>query len=222
MGPAARTTPAGGQAPVILLLSLNLILLAFFILLNALSDYQIDRTRAALQSVDRTFSEGLSVPQAVSETPAGLGAMPHARDLLLDIGSAFEAAIPAARSTVNDRTAVLSIEFPAAAFFAEGKARLRPASEALLLRLAGGLIGDGSPTFAHRVAFYYPSKHGSASRAAEIARASLVARRLQARLTPETVSIGLQPRLDAMVRFVIRLESAARSEGAGQGVDGDG
>lgn len=222
MGQAAQTTAARGQGPVILLLSLNLILLAFFILLNALSDYQIDRTRAALESVDRTFSDGLSIPQAVSHTPAGLGVMPHARDLLLEIGSAFEAAIPAARSTVNDQATVLTIEFPAAAFFVVGAARLRPASESLLLRLAGGLIGDGSRKSAYSVAFYYPSAQASASRAAEIARASLVARRLQTRLTPDALSIGLQPRLDAMVRIVIRLEGLVPSEPFGQGVDSDG
>lgn len=218
---AAPTARASGQGHILLLLSLNLILLAFFILLNAISEYQVDRSRAVLKSVDRTFSEGLKVPQAANAGPAALGALPHPRELLREIGSAFEAAIPAARSTLNAQATVLSVDLPAAAFFIDGQARLRPAGIALLRRLAAALADDARASSAYEVAFYHPAAQGGAGGAGgalEVARAALVARRLQRRLSPDAVSVGLQPRLEEVVRFVIRPD---RREPSTQGRSGD-
>lgn len=202
---AAQATRAGGPAHIVLLLSANLILLAFFILLNALSEYQEDRKKVVLESVNRTFSDGAAHPQAATAEPAALGSLPHPRDLLLDIGSVLEAAIPAARSTLNAQATQLSIDFPEDAFFVGERTRLRAAGGSLLRRLAAALTEPPPAGLGFEVAFYHPAAQDGADRVRAVARATLVAERLQRRLSSETVSIGLEPRLDDAVRLVIDL-----------------
>ena len=55
-GAARRPGARQGDPNVVALLSLKLILLGFFILLNALSEYEESRTRMVLESVNEAFN----------------------------------------------------------------------------------------------------------------------------------------------------------------------
>ena len=70
-------TPSKGPSSAALFVSLYLVILAFFILLNALSKVDPERTRQAVESVNDTFSATLKVPtlqrEEESSFPSGKG-----------------------------------------------------------------------------------------------------------------------------------------------------
>ena len=72
MGAASTGHDTRSNSNTTLLLSLNLILLAFFILLNSLADFETDRARAVLASVKQAFNGKSEAP---GQLPAFSGSL---------------------------------------------------------------------------------------------------------------------------------------------------
>ncbi len=214
---------------MLLLLSLNLILLAFFILLNSLADFETDRARAVLASVKLAFNGKVEAAGQEPSFSGSLGALPEVEAKLREVGSLFEAIAPTAQAKSIRRASSVRVDIPAGALFKPGSQRLRQGREALFERLAESLrkgpegasrylleilVGTGSQAVVDGGA-----TTGFAS--LELRRAAVLAARLSAEGAPlDGLSTGLRPGAVGSLRFVVRLRpdsGAAAGSEAGEG-----
>jgi len=211
---------------MLLLLSLNLILLAFFILLNSLSDFETDRARAVLASVKQAFNGKVEAAGQQPSFGSSLGALPEVEAKMREVGSLFEALAPTARAKSIRRANSVRVDVPAGALFKPGSQRLRLGREVLLERLAESLRkgSEGTPRYlleilvgtGSQVAVEGGATIGSAG--LELRRAAVLAARLSAEGAPfDGLSTGLRPGAAGSLRFVVRLRpdsgAAADSDG---------
>ncbi|MHA1600660.1 MAG: hypothetical protein ACTSW2_07520 [Alphaproteobacteria bacterium] len=198
---------------IVLLLSLNLILVAFFIMLNAISDFEEARTRQVIDSVNKAFHgqiEPTDVPALLNGSP---GLLPETQALINDVGSLFESLVPAMRSTRTARTEIVHIELPSVALFRIGKDNLRPDRKALVRRLAKALLRRRSRDIVYKLEFLHGVPGDGAAgarRVQEIRRASSLASLLiDEGMAPELLSIGVLPGRSGRVEFVLSVRDDA-------------
>ena len=225
---------------MMLLLSLNLILLAFFILLNSLAEFETDRARAVLESVKQAFHGKVEVAGQLPATSNALGELPEVAAKMREVGSLFEAIAPLAHAKSLRRANSVQIDLPASALFRPGSPRIRQARETLLERLAHSLrkTHEGAPRYLFEILvgigprkavediatpnfatsnFAAPNFATSNFATLELRRAAVLAARLNAEGAPlDGLSTGLQPGAANSLRFVVRLRPNAGA-GAGSG-----
>ena len=132
---STRQRPAllGGQDPMLILsLSLNLMLLAFFVMLNASADIDTARARSVLDGVQQTFA----TPQVDDSQPAAQTTKAVAQDALRSsLSTAFVPVLEGRDVVVRSQADRLLVSAPYAAFFEPDTDALR-ASLPVLDRLA--------------------------------------------------------------------------------------
>ncbi len=211
----------GGENHIVLLLSLNLILLAFFILLNAMSNFESQKTEAVLDSVNRAFRGPIQTPRDADSAAASLGVLPLPQDLTNEIGSLFESFVPSARVKKTARATVMTVELPASELFRPGTSDIRPERKILIRRLARALMRDPGRIMKYELAFEHGTDGatspgagnpdaGGGDTARSVQRGETVARYLIRQSIPHTaLSIGLRPGVPGTVWFVLRLRTDA-------------
>ena len=211
---------------MMLLLSLNLILLAFFILLNSLADFEADRARAVLASIKQAFNGNVETAGQQPAFSSSLGALPEVEAKMREVGSLFEAIAPSERAKSIRRASLVQVDLPASALFKPASLRLLPGREALLTRLAQSLRkgSEGAPRYLVEILVGTGSQAAvdsdatAGSPSLELRRAAVLAARLSAEGAPlDGLSTGLRPGAVGSLRFVVRLRpdtgAAAGSEG---------
>lgn len=201
-----------GNKYIVLLLSLNLILLAFFILLNALSEYEARKSSAALDSVNRAFRGSIQTPPNATSAAASLGVLALPKDLINELGSLFESFVPSAKANRTARATVMTVDLPARALFRPGQDDIRPERKVLIRRVARALMRDPGGIMKYELAFEHGTPDAEATRsdgaeaARAVRRADAIARYLIRQSIPEAaLSIGLRPGDPDHVRFILRL-----------------
>lgn len=225
--PSGRTHRDNGN--IVLLLSLNLILLAFFILLTSLSEFEADKAQAVMESVNRAFDGRIESSDRAPAVSASLGAMPEAEAKISEIGSLFEAIIPTSQANRIRRATAVRVELTAASLFQPAGVSLRPGRENLIQRLAQLLTRDPRAGLTYALEILLgagaPSEGvggtaGFHPRPLEVRRAAMLADRLiEAGLPAPALSIGLLPERPGIVHFVVSVRrgqaiSAQRATGA--------
>ena len=222
--PRDRDQPGGN---IVLLLSLNLILLAFFIMLNAMSEFEATRTQAALDSVKRAFHGKIQPKTPTEALRANVAALPEAKDLMLEVGSLFEAVIPSTRNTRTQRADFVRIDLPAKALFRRGRDRLRKGREKLVTGLTAAITRQrrGPQNYLLEISHgvLAPAAAGRRNSAARLGPKSLEVRRtvelvhlfMEAGLPPDMLAISIVPGRPDTVRFVISVREAAPEPGTG-------
>ncbi|MFQ5774581.1 MAG: hypothetical protein ACE5GS_08700 [Kiloniellaceae bacterium] len=218
-----------GNKHVVLLLSLKLILLAFFILLNALSEFEKDRMRVVLDSINRTFSGNIQTLKDPAPYSASLGSLLSAEDLVSEVGSLFESIIPAARSEKIARANMVRVVFPATALFRPGERRIRPDRELLIRRLAKALMRNPAGRLAYELEFLHGvsapgsgTADGAGAPLVEVGRAGLLAQRLiKQGLPPEVLAVGLLPGRPDTVQFILHVRDPAGPTNTPRGSEED-
>lgn len=208
----------GGDGNLVALLSLNLLLLAFFILLNGISQYEEQKTRAVLKSVNIAFSGRLSNLESSPQEPVTLAPISSARRSLEDVGRLVQSMMPAVRLDAASRGPALRLELSSAALFRPGQTELQPGRGLLLDRLARAIMkryqaGDQlSVEFLHGVPAGSMTRIAAAGpRSLELSRAGLFARLLTQRgLAPDMVSVGIVPGKPRIVQILVRLHQTDR------------
>jgi hypothetical protein len=122
---------------LVLLLSLQLLLLAFFILLVSLSKFETTRTHSAIDSVQRAFSS--LVRQDEGERIAGLSDAEVLRQLQARIGRLAASLVPYTQLDDPGGGDRLTLRLPARALLRDGETAVTPAGRAFLRGLAGAL-----------------------------------------------------------------------------------
>lgn len=217
--PSARDRQGNGNA--VLMLSLYLILLAFFILLNALSNRQEERVKATMESVNLAFSGRVELPDNSARESAASGLLPSARDLMREVGSLFRAVVPSVRPEQAARTRRVRVDIPVDEMFRPGRRLMRPNQKIMLGRLAKLLLRDTAGRVGYEIAVLHgvpgfgpPAKPESESEAGappagemplEIRRGAQVISELRKRgIAPTAMAMGLLPGWPEIVRFEVR------------------
>ncbi len=212
-----------GSSNIVLLLSLMLILLAFFILLNSLSEFESGRSRAVIESVNRAFNGKIESGDRTPAHSASLGALPEVEAKMREVASLFEAIVPSARAKRIRRAKAVRVELTVASLFRPAGVRLRPGSEILIQRLARLLARDprGGPSYDLEVLLGVGAPPAGGAdpatpdpRSLEVRRAALLAQRLvEEGLPPPALSIGLLPGQPGTLRFVVRVRRDSPNSG---------
>ena len=224
--PAMQDSDDGMDANLVSLLSLKLLLLAFFILLNGISQFEVEKTRAVLESVNAVFNGRFAAIPSTGPEPVVLAPFDYTDGALGDIGQLFRATLPAARVEITARGPALRIELSAGSLFRPGRAELQPGRGLLLGRLASALIREqaaGQPLVVELL-HGLPSRGmhvvaDAGPRALELLRAGLFAREMTGRgLAPDALSVGVVPNKPGVIQILIRLDKADPPLPAGQAI----
>ncbi len=185
---------------VIALLSLKLLLLAFFILLNALSVIEEDKQRVVIDSVSQAFDGRIQAYKNLSEQAAGSGQLSGARELANELADLLDTTLPAIRLNEGASNSEVRLELPSSMLFARNATELNPGRDLLLQRLTKALLAASTKgtAFLAEVRHGVPGDalgrlDGSQERSVELRRLGELARHLaDAGLPVERVSTGLE------------------------------
>ena len=215
--PADRPTSDGTP---ILLLGLFLLLLAFFIVLNALSTFEATKARQVLESVGKTFSPHRAKPGLSSR----LGPRTGEALSLEEIERIVATEIPLARVEKPGDGRLLRLTLPVQALFQPDAAAFLTERSVLLDRMAAILAAP--PTGVRYDLEFLLGGEGAALTADALAvgRAGLFARRLRSRGAPaDRIAIGAAgvARDEVVLRFLIRPADEPRPDfrGASDAID---
>lgn len=219
----AGASPHSGRpqsnSHIVALLSLKVLLLAFFILLNALASFEEERSAAVVDSVREAFRGLVPASDNLSVNPSGASLFNGGEDVADVLQQLFGADLPLVERPQSSQARVLHIDLPATDLFAEGSDELQPEG-AETLRLVAGVLTD--PRFAGMpiqvdVLFGLGGPRSSlAGNRETLLRAALLVRLLeQDGVPPARLSAGLVPDFAGRVRLQFTIaapEPAAAGE----------
>ncbi len=226
-GPAAAMQTAGPinhADPALLgLLSLKLLLLAFFILLTSLAEFQEDRTRQVLDSVNEAFNGQVPADRSYNLSSSALANLEQIEAVFGEVGDLFQSSLPAVKVDSSADRSLVSFTLPAATLFAPGSTRLRPGRWLLLRRLAESLTQRGRSGLPYQLSVVHGVPRDALGRGRpgptlEFERLESLANTLAARGLPaRRFSVGVEPGAPERVRFVLQLDAAAVDDGGPEG-----
>ena len=205
-----------GDGPILIgLLGLQLILLAFFILLVSMSSFDTHRVRSVLDSVQVAFSQA---PGAAGHDDEAQGADAIAlADIVDEIEGVLASALQLDRLQRMGEGAI-TFDLPADAIFAPGTAHLLPTRGEMFARLVAAL--DRRPAgYRYDIELLVGRAPAAIDGAAplpmaEIARAGALARALRdAGALESGLAAGLLPNAPGTLRIIIELTDQPRVRG---------
>jgi hypothetical protein len=211
---------AGSIDPnVVALLSLKLLLLAFFILLTTLARFQDDKVTLVVNSVNDAFHGQVRAEEDHAPVAAALDAVGPATQLSRRVRNLFVSTLPVATAEADEALGELRLELPVQALFRPGAPELKAGPAILFDRLAGMLGPDADPAVSASLELLVGVPRDALARLAGAPealpprRAGVLARDLLGRGMPgERLSVGLLPGLDGQVRLVLRVRQVAPVE----------
>jgi len=213
------TRRPASTASVALFLSLALLLLAFFIVLTALSSTEDSRVRAVMGSLSRTFADG-PLGDGSRFTGATGTVVGEVRAFDAELAELVATAVPAAVVRQTAVSHVSEVTMRADALFEPDGPALRPSRVELLDRLVAALSA-APPGVALTMEFTLGSDYDSSKTsvaALQRARAVDLAQALLARGVPPTAfAVGLDPALGDQARMRFRVLDLGAGAAGGQG-----
>ncbi len=193
-------------------------LLAFFILLNAISTREEVRSRAVMNSLISTFRSTVERSRTAEIFVSTLGPTPTPEELLEEVERLWVTAIPVTRVEVLTPGRAMQMVVPANKLYPGGEVPLRKDREDLIRNVAR-VLSTHPPGFVNELEIVLGSEDVTPeslkgkggrlplARAVEFAE-SLVA----AGAPPDTISVGVRPgdRRRVRLRFYVRREGRAR------------
>ncbi len=200
----------------ILFLSLFLLLLAFFILLNAISVRDDVRTRAVIDSLVLTFQAPKDMETSKSNFASALDDTPSADGLMRLMRQAWEGSTPLTRVRQLSSGRVMLVTAPLHEYFTGRETSMRGDRRDLILQVAKTLAakGDGLVSELQFVLDQNAVKgaDGAVDSAVQLARISIFARELVANGAPaDTITVGFRRGLERnfQLRYFVRDETKA-------------
>ena len=126
LGASPQHTPRQGNSYIVALLSLKVLLLAFFILLNSLASFEAERGSAVVDSVREAFQGLLPAEHSASINPSGLGLLKGGDDVVDALKQLFGRALPLVELPITSGARVLQLDLAAADLYAEEVRVLSP------------------------------------------------------------------------------------------------
>ena len=204
------------------LLSLKLLLLAFFILLNAMSDLEALKVRAVLQSVTKAFDGRLNVESNVTLRGAADGPLDGTQLMLAEVGHLFRDMLPAVHEENGPTSSFMAVELPIGTFFSKGSSRLQAGRSRLLDRLAEKLVSYRQEGLPFSVSILHGRRAGSGlTDELRIERVSTLIQGLILRgISHKHLSFGLYdaPAESFRLELLVRGDDEAAGDAGGKGV----
>jgi hypothetical protein len=206
-----RSGEKQSNSHIVALLSLKILLLAFFILLNALSTFEEQRRAAVVDSVREAFRGIVPAEYSASSTPAGSDVFEGAENTYAALKQLFSTNL----ELVEDRNAsgafTLQVDLAVADLFVDEGVALLPEGDEVL-RIVAGVLGEQRRAGAgYQIDILYGIDAGGRDSGAAVLRAGALVRQLESLgLAPGHLSTGLMPGLRDRVRlhFTIEAETA--------------
>lgn len=195
---------------IVALLSLKILLLAFFILLNALSSFEEERQAAVVDSVRQAFKGVLPAPHNLRAAPAAIDVFDGSEQVVDELHKLFSDHLPLVERADSPGSVTLRADLPVADIFAEDDAELTPEG-AEVLRLMAAVLDD--PRFAetrYRIDVLYGldrGLQGGLPPRLAVTRAGALVRGLEGQgLDPRRLSTGFLPDFASELRFHFTVE----------------
>ena len=213
---AASPTPGRPRrhdGTIVVLLSLKLLLLGFFIVLNANASYELNRAQAVIKSVNAAFNGRAQLPISNTANSKQEAERNQADALINEISALFDATFPAVKSEKVEHGAVLRLELSSSTLFRPGSLNTQPGAAAVIKEFATSLrqAANRGLTFTLEMLHGVPVDGTRAMVTAgiqslELRRAGRMARVLKALGVPEeSLSVGILPGRAQRVQFILRL-----------------
>lgn len=208
---ASKDTWAGGTGPegdgssgMLLYLAVFVLLLAFFILLNALSNFHRDKVGAVRESVERAFSLAADRDGPGTDRLRE-GARAEAARALKDLGDLVAAELPLAKVEVGSDGDTLALALPVSALVGPDGATVAAGAGGLMHRAAAALQPRAGGVQVELELLLATSP--GVSTAAQVSQAGLLARELNRMGAPAgPVSIGLERGATGTARLLFRIQ----------------
>ena len=202
---------------ITIFLSLFLLLLAFFILLNSLATIEETKSRKVLTSVAATFRSVVDSNTHEEILISELGPTPEAQDVLEALQQLWVTAVPVIKVETLTPGQVMQVTMPVNELFLGGRAVLRGDREGLFNRTALllALKSKGAVTEAEVVFGVKRAEHALAGAEGSLAtaRAVKIATALIAHGTPaDRLSVGVSDGDPKMLRIVFEIRDAKRAQ----------
>jgi len=211
------------KSHILALLSVKILLLAFFILLNALASFEEERSSAVIDSVREAFQGVLPAQGSLTSNSAGLDVFDGAENVIESLKSLFGDSLPIVERNDSPNTWNLQVDLPASDLFVEDSKNLAPGG-AETLRLIAGVLGN--PDFAglgYRVDVLYGIRgatSGIEGHRADLSRAAVLAQELERQGLPAgLLSTGFLPAFADRVRIQFTVELEAPPQKAAEGAE---
>ena len=205
---AGRTDPN-----IFVFLSLYLLLLAFFILLNSISQHESTRTAAALGSIDATFKAPVATDLEARSLAHMPGLLAGETALQARLGRLFQANLPVSHAKVFRRDGRIEVSVPGDRIFLPGSASFRTSRWTLFEALAEALMArSAAGEFELEILIETAANDGTETRArVDMARAAAIAADLTSRGVPSRrLATGLEPGTAGRIRFAFLPYQAGR------------
>ena len=189
---SGQVSAKASDGNIVALLSLKLMLLAFFLLLVSLSSLQEQKVELVIESVNDVFDGKIKSQRSLPVFESALEELKGAEEATQVVARLFAQYLPASRVDPLDEGRRLRIALDLDRFFADGEARFRVGPGLLLDRLSG-LLQDNEALSGVRIAAQqaYPEGAGEEAVALAARRMAVLARAFVKRgLSPERVSAG--------------------------------
>ncbi|OFX11503.1 MAG: hypothetical protein A2516_01165 [Alphaproteobacteria bacterium RIFOXYD12_FULL_60_8] len=214
--PSPKKHSPGNSPEVALFLALYLLLLAFFILLNAISTFATVKSQKVMDSLTSSFSD--IIPTKVTGSLASLeGEVIASRDFQDEIASLFQTAIPVAKVNILQPGELMQISLRAESLFLDNSTEI-PASRGALMDRLVAAMSAGPDTLRYRMEFVIGTNYATEEELPtgenlEMARAGAFARAMMERgVPPMSLQVGFKHGEPGDVRIVFRVmdENATR------------
>ncbi len=202
-----------GDSTTSIFLALYLIVLAFFILLNAISSRQEARSKAVLGSIGATFSQPAVVATGPLDFASGSGVFAAVGDFEDTVRKIFQTAFPFVKVSPYQPFGQMQVEFPVDSIFAPGGAVPLAEHGPFFDRLAGALKREipGQYFEAELLIGLLPfeARNPTPERAIAVERAGAFARELDRRGVPAShLSVGIEEGDPAVLRLLFFVRPA--------------
>lgn len=220
--------PRQSNSHIVALLSLKVLLLAFFILLNALSNFEVERSTAVIDSVREAFRGVVPAQQSLSAAESALGVMEGSEDVVEALGRLFDDTLPLVESSDAANSRFLQIDIPITDFFSGDGAVITGQALDTLAAIAVVLADPRFSGQDYRIDLLYGlegSDSGIDGRFLDMRRAAALATALEVEEIPSArLSTGFLPSFPGSVRihFTFPPPAAEAPDDAGEGRRSDG
>lgn len=205
MAGAPHSGQGQSNSHIVALLSLKILLLAFFILLNALASFEEERSAAVVESVRQTFRGLVPAIENLSLNPSAAGLQEGSEDVADVLKQLFGADLPLVDVPASSGARVMHIDLPASNLFAARGNELQPEGAESLRQVAGVLTDPRFAAQQIQIDVLYglgATRSGLAGNDVALRRAALLVRWLEREgVAPARLSAGLLANFHEKVRL---------------------
>lgn len=206
-----EATKAGQDASINTFVSIYLLLLAFFVVLNAISNQRVAKAGAVLESLNSAFQRQFAPPASVLDIISEPRAVAPTDEFLAEVRGLLASVFDVDANFPTTGGNLLEVEMPVSQLFEPGSVALKPEIETFLERFSELAVG-GQPGERREVEFQFSAEPDEVGDNLRIRRAGRLARLLESRAVPATsIAVALKDGAEGTVTVAFRSLEESRA-----------